>query len=157
VQHATIQLTDRGFEGFMVWEVYSRRWKKKHDPETHLCARVQRIQGVESEAQRGCPSCETTWLVSTEELDSDCSEPALSSQDFVGPAHMALGEVDPELEGVNPYPQQSLGWYLGWDGESVEPMGFAWDEAITLDPAEAATRGGDVWILWPGFAWRVGG
>jgi hypothetical protein len=155
VQHATIDLQGDGFEGYLVWELYSKRWKKAHDAKYHLCARVQRITGSPVEALPGCPACADTWSVRSEELESDCAGEPATSGAFAGPTHIALGPVPADLADLSPFPGEADGWYLGFDGEAVTAQGFAWPETLELTAAEAATRSLDRRVLWPAYAWQL--
>jgi hypothetical protein len=155
VLHGSIRETAGGVEGQLVWELFTEEWGRKQSAKQHLCARVLSLQGELESGPSGCAAC-TVWAVRTEDLDTDCVAPWATDAGFRGPTHMGLGPVPEGVAGVGPHPDESDGWYLSWDAETVEPHGVAHDEALDLSPATAATRGDTAWVLTPAEAWRLG-
>lgn len=155
VMHATLDPAADGAEGYLVWEFFSKKWKKDHHPKFHLCARVQRFSATPVDARKGCAGCGETWAVQSQELESDCAGDVATAADFAGPTHLALGPVPPDLESLSPFPQDADAWYVGFDGDRVDVQGFAWPETVELSSAEAATRSLERWVLWPAYAWEL--
>jgi hypothetical protein len=152
--HGTVREVDAGLEGHLVWELFDKKWARRHDADRHICSRVQRVVAVPDASPEGCAAC-TVWAVRTEELDTDCVAPWDTDASLAGPTHMGIGPVTEDLGGVGAFPDESDGWYLSWDGEALEPHGVAHDEALDLSAAVAATRSETAWVLTPATAWRV--
>lgn len=157
VQHATVDVTASGLDGYQVWELFGRKWKKKQAEKHHLCGLVQQVQGSLGADFDGCPGCVASYALLVEELETDCDPAWVAGGTFDGVRGFAIGDVPGEHAGADPYPGQSLGWYLSWDGSSAEFMGFAWSEALEAGtgPVAPGWTPGERYVLEPAFAWEL--
>lgn len=147
VPHGDLQIEDDGgLSGHLVWELYDRSWRKTQDPADHLCALVMEIDGLPEE--EGCLSCEVSWLLAAERLETDCASLAPG---FGEPAAFGFGDVPRQLASEAQSADQ-LGWYVSWNGETWEGLGFARSDSETSSWAP-----GEDWTLRGGFIWELGG
>lgn len=152
--HGSLRETDTGVEGHLVWELFDKKWGRRHDAERHVCARVQAIVGEVDDTLGGCDDC-SVWALRSTELDTDCVAPWDASSAFAGPTHLGLGARPASLAGVGPHGDVADGWYLSWDARTLEAHGVAHDESLDLSAAAAATRTDAALVLTPSRAWRV--
>jgi hypothetical protein len=70
---------------------------------------------------------------------------------------IAIGPVDETLAALDPHADRSLGWYASFDGEKLEPYGFAWDSALDTgeDAGPPGWNPGQTYTLWPAYAWDL--
>lgn len=157
LQHATLEVGAEGVTGYQVWEFYSRRWEKERDAKFHVCARVQAVSGPAVEPLAECADCETVFQVRAEEVETDCEGELATRAGFAAMTHFAFGPLPGDLDGDDPYPGWSNGWYQSWDGESLDLMGYAWNELLDLgeDPQVVGWVEGERFVLWPAQAWEL--
>ena len=159
LQHGTLDVSLSGLSGVQVWEFYASGWERAHSERFHVCARVQSLTASEvTDSLDGCLACEVVVDVTTVELETDCDGAVADAGTFGGVVNFAFGPVPDDVADIDPYPGDSLGWYASWDGESLEPIGFAWDQG--LDTGEARATGGEWttgtrYVLWPAYAWEL--
>lgn len=145
VPHGSVQVEEDGsLSGYQVWELFSRKWRKKQDPDTHICAVVIELDGIAEEPS--CASCEAAWLLSAERLETDCSG---LGADFGEPAAFGFGDVPAKLQETAPA-GSTHGWYVSWDTAAWEPVGYAWSEGET-----AEWSAGESWSLDAGLVWEL--
>ena len=157
VQHGTIDVGSDGIEGYQVWEFFGRKWKKKRDEKHHVCALVQTVDGALVTELDGCLGCVATYQVSVADLETDCAASVVGDDGFGGVRYLAVGEVPADEASLDPFPGRSLGWYLSWDGEVAEYMGFAYHEDLD-DQGAAPVSGwspGERYVLEPAYAWEL--
>ncbi len=158
-QHGTLVVSESGdaFEGFQVWEMYAKRWRKKKKEKFHICARVQTVQGEQTDDLEGCAGCLSTFVVATEELESDCGNGQGRGEGFTGIGHFAFGALPKELRDGAPYPGQTMAWYVSWDTQNAELLGYAWNERLDMgEPVDdSALVAGESYVLWPAYAWEL--
>lgn len=157
VQHATVDVSTSGLQGYQVWELFGKKWKRKQAEKHHLCGLVQTVDGDLQGALDGCEGCEASYALRIEELESDCDPAWVSGDTYDGVRGYAFGDVPADQAGLDPYPGRSLGWYLSWDGETAEFMGFAWSEAIETGdgPPAQGWAPGERYVLEPAYAWEL--
>ena len=157
LQHGTLEVQADGAVGYQVWEFFSKRWRKKRDEKFHICSRVQDLTAPAADPIDGCDDCEVFYSVRAEELETDCDSDAATKAGFGAMTHMAFGPLPSEFDGDDPYPGSSLGWYQSWDGQTVELMGYAWNEVLDEgeDPAVEGWSEGERFVLWPAYAWEL--
>lgn len=157
VQHGSLELSNDGFEGYQVWELFSKQWRKDGEEKYHLCVVVQRIEGSLSSTEEGCEGCLGSYTVEVEQLETDCPDGMVDSTSFGGPRAMAVGRVPPSLSDLDPAPGRSMGWYTRWEPGPVEPMGFV----IPEGSGSANDQGVQGWVpgeryeLEPAYAWEL--
>ncbi len=138
IVHGSLEITETGVQGYQTWEFFSESWAKDRSGEQHLCASVMSVEGVPAE-DAGCADCDEVLELEMAAMESDC----LDGRETFGRATLyGFGAVARSLEGDDPAPGESLGWYIGWDSEELEPVGFA-----VPDEAEAAWTEGSRWEL----------
>ena len=160
VQHATLEITNDGAEvaGYQIWEFYNSAWERTRSQDDHVCARVQSVYGAaEAVLPEGCPGCVASYAVALEELQTDCVGPEASASSYAGVVRYAIGGVDRAIADDDPYPGDSLGWYVGWDDGAVVSLGFAWNDTLNegQTPASAGWIGGEAYTLSPAFVWDL--
>jgi len=156
LQHATIDsaASAEAFSGYQVWELFSKRWRKKRKEKFHICARVQEIAGEATGELSGCDGCTETFELTVANLESDCDAEQASVS---VPTHFGFGTVPEDLREDSPYPGQTLGWYVSFDGQSAEILGYAWNEGLDLGEVvdDPGWTGDQRYILWPAYAWEL--
>lgn len=155
LQHGTLDTLDGAIDGYQVWEVYRDKWTRKRGERHHLCAVVQTLEGEEVTTLPGCVGCARSFAVRTELLETDC---AAAPGGLDGVTHFSFGPVPNELQADEPHPGATLGWYVSFDGEAVEPMGFAWNAALDEgeQPEQTGFVDGERFVFWPAWAWDLG-
>lgn len=157
VQHGSLDVTSEGIEGYQVWELYEKKWRKSQDEKHHVCAVVQQVQGSLVSDLDGCLGCQATYRVTVTPLESDCEPAVADDPGLAGMTHFAFGEIDQTHQSADPYPGRSVGWYVGWDGQSTELMGFAWDEELESVDGQphSGWAAGVRYVLEPAYAWEL--
>ncbi len=159
IHHLELSTDATGVSGTQVWEFFGAGW----DPDTrggnYLCTRAQEVKGAVLAAPAGCPSCTVAYGLSVSELATDCTGDVATSASYVSAITIsAIGEVDPELANLDPYPGKSVGWYTSLDGgETLVPYGFAYDAALdegTVEGPPGWVNGGR-YVLWAAYAWEL--
>ena len=155
VQHGTVDIGTDGIVGYQVWEMFSKRWGKKRSERQHICAQVQEMVGEAGASLPGCVGCAASYTIQTDLLEHDCAAPAAGLD---GVTHFAFGPVPSELQGDEPHPGDTFGWYASFDGAALEPMGFAWNAALDEGdpPDDTGLIAGERFVFWPGWAWDLG-
>ena len=158
LQHGTVTVSDGTFEGYQIWEFYNARWDRTRNEKDHLCSRVQEITGaISTEVPLGCLGCVATYQIVIDEVETDCEGPEADDDSYGGVATYALGEVNAALSDDDPYPGESLGWYVAWAGGDLNPMGYAGNQALDqgLEPALDGWSAGAAYTLWPAYVWEL--
>lgn len=159
VQHAEVDVNvDGSLSGYQTWEFYAAGWKRKRSADDHICARVQALDGQVAANLAGCEGCVAAYALTFEEVDTDCDTSLAGQASYAAVTHFAIGDVPDEITGEDPYPGRSLGWYQSFDGATVEPMGFAWNDLLGggaeggVPPGWSTDTG---YVLWPAWAWEL--
>ena len=157
VQHAEVTFEGDRIFGFQTWEFYSKRWRRNQSDQFHVCARVQQVEGTQVDPMSGCRECDSVYEITLTELESDCVDEIGSDYSYAGSTHYGLGPLTPELDKQNTHDGADLGWYVSWDGQTLEPLGYAWSEAVELESSDTGTVSEPVerLVLWPGYAWQL--
>ena len=156
LQHATVTSTEDSLTGYQVWEFFSSRWEQSRDEKHHVCSLVQALSGEPAAVLSGCPGCTASFAITAVLLESDCDDGITADPDFAALTHFAFGAVPAELDSLDPYAGQSLGWFVSWDGQEVEPQGFAWASVIESgEESSAEITSGEPFTLWPATAWEL--
>jgi hypothetical protein len=156
VQHAEVTISDDGISGYQTWEFYSKRWRRNKAEKFHICARVQALEGTLVEPMQGCQDCDAVYEISLAELETDCEYEVGTKKSFSAVSHFGLGPLSGELDEQNTHDEAELGWFISWDSQLLEPMGYAWT-------VEGEDEGGDTgvsetvesMVFWPGYAWKL--
>lgn len=161
VQHATLEVTNDGSEiaGYQVWEFYNSHWERSRSQDDHLCARTQSVYGLaEAVLPDGCPGCIASYEVTLSEVQTDCGGVEAGAATYAGVTRYAIGTVDRAISDDDPYPGDSMGWYVGWGEDPVITLGYAWNEALDAGEPAAAPgwMGGEAYTLSPAFVWDLG-
>ena len=157
VHHAAAEATPGGLRGYQTWEFFTEDWSGDREADTHVCARVQALAGVEAAPLSGCTECDVTVAVRADEVSTDCEGEEGTKAGFGSMTHFAIGPLPEQLEGDAPYPGETLGWYLSWDGVIIEPYGFVWNEALDRGEPVLVTGWdeGARYVFWPAYAWDL--
>ncbi|RME20924.1 MAG: hypothetical protein D6798_19300 [Deltaproteobacteria bacterium] len=153
VQHATVDVSSSGVSGYQVWEIFDRRWDDRQNSRHHLCAVVQQVEGGLVADFEGCDGCEASYELEVDLLETDCPADTVDPSVFSGVRGYGFGEVPSELRDADPDPGRSVGWYVSWDGQQAEALGFATPEDDTVDATgwQVDTR----YELVPAVAWEL--
>jgi len=122
VPHGSLSTSPDAVEGYAVWEFFSKRWRRKRADKHHVCAEVHEVAGTAVELDSSCAGCSFMYSLDVLALESDCTT---DRSDYGIPAGFAFGDVPRSLASDDPQPGVSYGWYVSWEGEDWEPMGFA--------------------------------
>lgn len=160
LQHASVTVSPDGatISGTQTWEFYSARWEEGRDQDDHICARAQTITGEAlASLPDGCPGCIGAFSMMVEELDTDCTGEVATDPSYAGTTLYAIGSVDRSVESLDPYPGDSMGWFVAWSTEDVEPLGFAYNDALDAgeEPEAPGWVVGLTYVLWPAFVWDL--
>jgi len=157
VEHGTVDVASASIDGYQVWEFFGRKWNRKRSDKQHICSLVQDLSGTLVSDLDGCQGCVATYRVQVSELESDCASGVADEPDYGGVRYLAVGDVPTEQRDLDPYPGRTLGWYLSWDGQVSEFMGFAWQEDVGTadDPHVQGWSPGERYILDPVYAWQL--
>ncbi|MES2642053.1 MAG: hypothetical protein V4850_21395 [Myxococcota bacterium] len=157
VHHASAIPTETGLGGTQTWEFFDARWAGSGNEDFFLCARAQLLTGAVTAALPGCEGCTVAYTLDVAELESDCGAPFATDTAYVTPRAIGIGDVADALTDLDPYPGRSLGWYLSVDGVTMEPYGFAYDEALDWagDLGAPGWSSGQTYTLWPAYAWDL--
>jgi hypothetical protein len=161
VQHLSVVPTASGLTGTQTWEFFDAGWAEDRGAGHFLCARSQTVSAELTAAPEGCTGCLAAYLLTVAELETTCDGDISTSRSYSDVlVHLGVGEVPEQLLEADPWPGRSFGWYLSYDaGVTVEPYGWAYDEALDHD-GELGPAGwvvGEVYTLWPAFAWDLRG
>jgi hypothetical protein len=153
--------TATGLTGTQSWEFFDGGWSEDRDDSHFLCTRAQTVEGALIAPPAGCTSCLAAYALVVTELETDCTGDVGTSRSYSDAlVHIGVGEVPAQLEEADPWPGRSFGWYLSYDqGATVEAYGWAYDEALDYEGAlgPAGWVPGEVYTLWPAFAWDLRG
>jgi hypothetical protein len=157
VHHGSVIPSETALEGTQTWEFFTAAWAKNGSEDEFGCARTQLVVGAVNAALPGCDGCMAAYALTTEEFDTDCSDPLDTDPAFETPLAIGIGDVPDDLADLDPYPGRSLGWYISVDGKNMEPYGFAYDEALDWagDVGAPGWVAGQTYTLWPAFAWDL--
>lgn len=158
VNYATVTPTDQGLSGVHMWVFYGEGWGDDRDPDWHVCSLMQQLEATPSDtALEGCVSCAQTYRVTLTEQEHDCDPFEVEDPGLTALPWMAIGSMPTELASDDPYPGKALGWYLGFDGETAVPHGYAYAEDLDHGRAlqQPGWAAGQVYSLWPAYAWDM--
>ncbi len=157
VQHAEVTISEESISGYQTWEFYSKKWRRNKAEKFHICARVQVVEGELVESIAGCEDCDSVYKISLEELETDCDDEVGTHRSFESASHYGLGPLNGELDEQNEHSQADLEWYISWDSEELQPMGYAWPADSEADAGLDTGVDSDSanWVLWPGYAWQL--
>lgn len=143
-------------DGVHVWEFFAEGWEKKQEPEYYQCAVVQSLSGESGVVPQDCTGCQYYYSISLEEQDSDCEVSLSSDPALTGLRGFGVGQVPSEFSEDDPYPGQSLGWYLSFDDRSASFHGFVFAEGLERgEPTMPGWTGDQIYTLWPAYAWSL--
>ena len=156
VQHGTLVIEAEGVTGYQIWELFGAGWSRQRSARHHRCAQVQRLSGVGVGDASACIDCSGVYALEETALESDCPK---ATRQLEGPSHLAVGPVPAALEGEEPFPGSTFGWYASWDGEAFEPMGFLFNEALETGraPVDTGVGPGARVVFWPAWSWQLDG
>jgi hypothetical protein len=156
VNHASVVPDASGLTGTQTWEFFTKGWTPDSGDKHFACARAQTLDGAVASAPE-CKACTVVYTIAYEEIDSDCSDDYASDRSYQSLISFGIGDVDPDLAADDPHPDHSFGWYVSVDGSTMEPFGWAWDEAFNYDgdPGPPGWVEGRAYTLWPAVAWEL--
>ncbi len=159
VQHLSVIPSASGLTGTQTWEFFGAGWAEDRSAEHHRCARAQTVTGTLTVPLTGCEGCVASYTIEVAELETDCEGELATSRSYSQVLlNFGVGDVPDDLADIDPYPGRAIGGYLSYDaGTTVEPYGWAYDEA--LDWSGELGAGGWVpdqtYTLWPAYAWDL--
>ncbi len=143
-------------DGVHTWEFFAEGWEKKQAPEYYQCALVQSLEGALSEIPQDCTGCQYYYSITLLEQDSDCDAGLITDPALAGLRGFGVGLVPEGFSEEDPYPGQSLGWYLSFDDRSASFQGFIFAEGLERgEPTSPGWSGGETYTLWPAYAWSL--
>lgn len=156
--YASVEPSATALAGLQVWNLYAVRWDRKQNDRYYLCRVVQEIEGDVLPPLEGCETCRASYSVeiTATELDG-CTEDQVADLVLDGVRAYGIGALPADLQPDIPYPTVELGWYLSFDAEVAEPMGYAYPQALDQgDPtAPSGWQSGEVYSLTPAYAWEL--
>lgn len=156
VNYATVTPDAFGLSGHHVWVFFSDGWDRKRGSDYHVCTLLQAVEGSTIDDAEGCAGCVATYEVATEDLEHDCDDELVSDASYRGLELFSVGDVGDDLAADDPYPGDSLGWSISYDGIHVESHGWAYAEGHDWGgDVEDGWVEGSVYTLWPGYAWDL--
>ncbi len=157
LNYATVYVAEDGIEGTHVWEFFSQRWEKKQKEKFYSCAMVQEVVGEVSDSMEGCEGCLVVYTVSLDTEDGDCADDLADDPALSGIRSFGIGDVPEELAEYDPFPGESFGWYISFDGETALPHGFAFNEVLEQggSPDFPGWAPEYYYTLWPAYAWAL--
>jgi len=145
-----------GMEGVHVWEFFAEGWEKKREEEYYQCAVVQTLGGEPGVVPQGCTGCQFYYSIDLAPQDADCdvgltNDPAISGVRGVG-----IGTVPADFKEDDPYPGQSMGWYISFDDNTALFHGYVYAEGLERgEPSDAGWVNGQSYTFWPAYAWSL--
>lgn len=157
VQHGTVDVQSASVDGYQVWEFFSKKWKRKRKEKRHICSLLQQMSGDLVSDLDGCLDCIATYQLTVTDLETDCEADVVGNGGFGGVRYLAVGAVPDDQAQEDPYPGRSMGWYLSWDGQIADFMGFVYHEDLDLDGTApvAGWSPSERYVLDPVFAWEL--
>ena len=156
LDYATVTPQGGSLDGVHVWEFFSEGWEKKQDAEYYQCAVVQAVTGSSASIPDGCERCTAYYSIALAEESTDCDGSLTSDPALIGLRGFGIGRVDEDFQADDPYPDDSLGWFISFDGISAEFHGFAFPEAVERDgDFLPGWIDGQTYTLWPAYAWSL--
>lgn len=157
VQDGVVTPDQSGLVGEQAWSFFANNWGSAKGDKAFVCARAQTLTGTASSPLPGCATCTVAYTLAVAETESDCDADLADDPSYTLPVAMGIGPVDDALAGMDPHEGRSLGWYASFDGENLEPYGFAWDAAIDAgeDPGPPGWNPGQSYTLWAAYAWDL--
>lgn len=156
VNHASVVPETSGVSGTQTWEFFTEGWTPDSGDEHYACARAQTLSGSVASSPP-CDECLYLYKLSYEEFGTDCSGDEAEDPSYRALVYFGIGDVPEELSADDPHPGKSFGWFVSVDGETMEPFGWAWDEAYDYggDPGPPGWVEGRAYTLWPSVAWEL--
>lgn len=159
VAHASVVPTTSGIEGVQGWSFFTKRWGKASGDAAFVCTRAQSFTGTVVAGDSGCEGCLVAYDVEYTEMGSDCPEDIAADPAYQLPPTMGIGDVPDDYADLNPEEERAYGWYADIGGETMEPYGFAWDDALDWggDPGPPGWNVGQAYALTSFIAWDLTG
>lgn len=156
VNHASVVPSSSGLSGTQTWEFFTTGWTPDSGDKHYACARAQSVSGAVASSPE-CKDCTVEYTLAYSEIQSDCDGDYATDPSYDAILTFGIGDVAEDLAADDPHPGKSLGWYVSVDGETMEPFGWAWDEAYDTgaDPGPPGWVEGRVYTLWPAVAWEL--
>jgi hypothetical protein len=167
INWAEVTPSASGLEGYQVWEFFVDGWEKEHDESFFKCYIARRLEGEVVRTPEGCEGCTSAYeleFLPYVGAGRDASEGVSCNAElqddarFEGPLSYGVGLLPDDLGGEAPFPGKTSGWYIGWDGRTVEPFGYAYAKALEegAQPSGPGWVNGETYVLWPAYAWDLG-
>lgn len=158
LNYASVEPTASGFQGLQVWNLYAEGWEKDQSDDYFQCRVIQEVSGQVVAPLEGCEGCVASYgveLLTSEE--EDCPEGITDGLVLDGVVSFAVGTLAPQEQAETDYPDHTMAWYLSFDGTQAELHGHAWPQALEQgdDTAPSGWVAGEVYTLWPTFAWSL--
>lgn len=154
---ATLQPSSTGVVGTHVWTFFPSRWERRQKEDLRSCSMVQDLSGEVIAPVDGCLLCTAMYGLTLSPVDSDCPEELLANPSYTGIAAFGVGEVHPDIAHLDPFPGESMGWYLSYDGEHALAHGFVYPEALGRgQPAQVVGWSPEgLYTFEPAYAWEL--
>jgi hypothetical protein len=156
VNYATVSPEGAGVTGVHVWEFFTEGWEKKRKEDYYSCAVVQSLTGTADAVPAGCEYCQNYYTLELVDQDGDCDASLSSDPALTGLRGFGVGKVPSEFSDEDPYPGDSMGWFISFDGSTSSFHGFIFDEGLERGDAGAVGwEEGATYTLWPAYAWAL--
>lgn len=154
---ATLQPDSTGIVGTHVWSFFPERWERKQDEDQRQCFMVQDLTGDVIAELEGCRQCQAMYAVSLSPVESDCPDSITSNPSYTGLVAFGVGEIHPDIAHLDPFPGDSLGWYLSFDGEIAMAQGFVYPQALDQgeEPRVLGWSVDGLYTFSPAYAWDL--
>jgi hypothetical protein len=144
-----------GIHGFQTWELYGKRWTRQYAEKHFVCSVLIEFTGAPVDPGASCTGCEMAWTVESERVDSDCGPRDVDRAGFLALTGVALGEKGANLDGGDPYPEQSLGAFVDYATGTWEPYGWGVPDTAESESATWEWNGEQAFVLQPGWYWEL--
>ena len=147
-----IVVAEDGIAGDHTWSFYKDAWEKKQGSEDakHLICSIDfSFFGAPVEVLEECDECSEAYRIDgLSEISNDCEPGVGEGAGYSAMTHYLFGAVDPDVVPPDSAAETGFGWYVSWDGETVESVGIATGERSTwAAPAAFDLEAGVGWLL----------